>query len=211
MFQGVIMPPPSVFAKSKMTFAPYNTTQINYKGLCEFQNLYKMMHDWLVSRKFMHYPSGSPNIEDYFQEYLLSPGGPKNNWIWWRTMRKENAMFNYYIEVNFQCLVLSTKEVVIKGEKMKLNDGEVSIWITGFLQVDPNAQWTEKGNSLLSHAYDLFAEKEFVTVIDDHESDICMYCGELFERAKQYLHLMTAMPLQKPFHPESANPNVQGG
>ncbi len=203
------MPPPSVtnFGHGN-TQNVYRTTQINFKGLHNFEGLYKMMHDWLTSHNYKHFPTESDNIEDYYQEYVLSQGGPRNNWIWWRTMRKENKMFNYYVEVNIQCLVLGTKEVVFKGEKVKMNDGELSIFVTGYLQIDPSKQWLEKNNHFLEQTYELFKEKEFIAVIDEHESDLTQHCAELFERCKQHLNLMTSMPLQKPFHPELGYPQL---
>ena len=203
------MPPPSVMKfGNNNTYKVFGTAQINFKGIHHFESLYKMMHDWMTSRGFKHFPTGSDNIEDYFQEYILSTGGPKNNWIWWRTMREENKMFNYYMEVNMQVLVMTTKEVVFKGEKIKMNDAEISIFITGYLQVDPNKQWIDKKDHFLEKAYELFKEKEFIGIIDEHETSVGMACMDLFERCKQHLNLMTSISLQKPFHPELGYPQL---
>lgn len=182
-----------------------NSMQINFKGIFHFENLYKMMHDWLTSKGYKHYPTKSDNIEDYYQEYILS-NGAKNNWIWWRTKKEENDMFNYYIDVNIQILVMTSKEVVYKGEKLKMNDAEISIFVTSYIEVDPSGQW--KTNNFMKKMFNLYKEKEFIAIIDDKESDVCMQAAVLFERAKQYLNLMTAMPLEKPFHPELGYPQL---
>ena len=198
------MPPPFVHCDPV-----YQETQINFKGLHNFELLYKMIFDWLKVQKYEHYPTGTDNVETYFQETLISPGGPKNNWIWWRTRRKESDMFYYHIEINMQTLVLNTKEVVFKGEKIKMNDGEINIFIKGFLEVDPTGQWREKDNNFLSSAYQIYKDRDFWNVIDDKESEVCEHAGLLFERCKQFLNLMTMASLQKPFHPQLGYPQMQ--
>jgi hypothetical protein len=177
---------------------------INYKGKFSLEGLYKMMHDWLSTKKYVSPDSADEKFEDYYFETILPGGTAKNHWIWWRTQKKYNDFFIYGIDVDFQTLVISSVEEVYKGVKVKLNDGELILKLKPKIIIDPEGRWTQDWFSEL--AYKHLYRKHYWALIEEREIDMYDQVYALSDKVKQYLGLITHNKLEKPFIPVTGYP-----
>jgi hypothetical protein len=189
-----------------VTKIAFKTFQINYKGDVLFQEWYKMLYDWLIRNDFVHVSSENELLEDYHFEMQVAGGSLKNRWIWWRTKRVEGPMFEFRVNVDFQTLAMKDKEIIHMGKKLKINDGEINLFITAELLVDPNNMWQK--NWLAKEMYDLLRRREFNEQIEDHKKKLYKLVVELHDRAKQSLQLETIVPREEPFIPLGGYPDL---
>ncbi|HLP80152.1 MAG TPA: hypothetical protein VK158_05935 [Acidobacteriota bacterium] len=177
---------------------------LNYKGIVHFENLYKMMFDWLNQRGYRYPGTGDENIEDYYGETILSGGAVKNAWILWRA-EKEDGFFLYQLEIDFQILVMGTKEIVYNDQKIKMNEGEFSLMIRAKMLFDKAELWTKK-DSLAKKILPWVYENQMHKVFEEKEADLHGQAHELMERVRQFIGLPTSRPLTRTYHPEGGYP-----
>ena len=87
---------------------------IRYKGVFDFQGLYKMMARWLKSRRFE------------FHENLYRLRGPELV-IRWYADRKKNPFGRQIIEIDIDIRGYEEVEAVVNGVKKKLVSGRMTI------------------------------------------------------------------------------------
>jgi hypothetical protein len=188
------------------TVIKFKTFQINYKGDVLFQEWYKMIYDWLIRNDFVHADTGDALIEDYHFEQQLAGGSLKSRWIWWRTKREENPMFEYRLNVDYQTLAMGEKEIIHNGKKIKINSGEINLFITAEMRIDPSDMWQK--NWLAKEMFDLLRRREFNEQVEDHKKKLYKLVVELHDRAKQSLQLETMVKREEPFIPLGGYPDV---
>ncbi|MFT4312578.1 MAG: hypothetical protein ACMXYF_05105 [Candidatus Woesearchaeota archaeon] len=181
---------------------------LNFKGVHNFENLYKMMFEFLTSRGFVH-PEGDENIEEYYNEVILPGGGAKNVWFWWRTVKKHSELFDLEIDVDCQLLVHKKKEIMHNNQKIKTHDGEILLSINARVIFDRKEKWQKGAISQL--LWDYIYRYHYRSQIDNNEDDLFDIVNDLFERVKQYLGLMTLSDRAPLFHPEGGYPQPVGG
>jgi hypothetical protein len=188
----------------------------NYKGPFSLEGLYKLLYDYLTFKKFCSAnmgvknekwsSAGDVNFEDYYFEYVLPGGTNKNHWIWWRTRKEESDFFWYEIDIDFQTLVLGTKEEVYKGAKIKLNEGEITFFIRARLVFDPLDHWTKQ-----SFGPDLFAwieRNHYYKQIDEKVGDLKGEVEGIFDKARQFMGMYTLDSSAEPFVPSGGYPQI---
>jgi len=184
---------------------------INFKGTFHFENLYKLIFDWLGQRGYSYSRNtvrefGDENFEDYYFELVLPGGAAKCQWIFWRAAKPESDIFKYNIEIDFQTLVLGTKEIVVHGDKFKTNDGELTIMMRAWIDFDKNGIWSK--NDLVKKAFPIVREHDLQELIDDKIDDLHGMTNQLWELIKQYLGLIPLSPMRKPYHPQLGVPQT---
>lgn len=179
---------------------------INFKGVHNFENLYKMMYEFLTQRQFKH-PAGDANIEEYYGETMLAGGEMKNCWIWWRTVKNANDMFDYHLDINVQILTLKTIEVMHNDRKVKTHDGEITITIKSNVVFDKDEKI--KKHWLTSSLWNMFNRNHYYKLIDQNKDDLYSVKNDLYERIKQYLGLQLLSGRDPAFHPEGGLPQFE--
>jgi hypothetical protein len=184
----------------------FKTFQINYKGDILFLEWYKILYDWLIRNDFYHADTGDALIEDYHLEQQFTGGAMKSRWIWWRTKRVEGPMFEFKLNVDFQTLGMSDKEIIHRGKKLKINYGEINLFITAEMIIDPQNMWQK--NWLAKEMYDLLKRREFNEQIEFHKKKLYKLVVELHDRAKQSLQLETMVKREESFIPLGGYPDL---
>ncbi|MFT4313295.1 MAG: hypothetical protein ACMXYA_02720, partial [Candidatus Woesearchaeota archaeon] len=180
---------------------------LSFKGDVHFTNYYKMLYDWLINNGFRHRPVGTDEsdagieIEDYYSEIRMP--GFSNHWVWWRLQQQQpngDDLFDFHLDVVFQTLGLKQKEILVNGNKFKVNSGEVNVKIYAKV-VFHKDKLTD--NWLGKTLFDYLRWKHYQSLIDEHKADMYDMTMEFYDRAKQGLGLDTFVTnLQDPFHPK---------
>lgn len=180
--------------------------------------LYKRIHRFLQEERWFdlkgsEIDNGSGEYEDYF--FQRKDGPMQFNQIWWRaTKRPEihgNKYIQFYLALDIATIAMKVKEVVVDGQKMKLEDGELRVRaFLYFVDEDPNKgstgnEW--KQNSILSMAKNLgFWKRENLEVEKRCKMELIKFSNDLYELIQKYTGLKPEGPA-KDFFPQGGATN----
>ncbi|MFC1741671.1 hypothetical protein ACFL3V_04000 [Nanoarchaeota archaeon] len=196
------MPPPFEIKKPKLV----RTFSIVFKHVFSMEYLYKRVHEWLIEEGYCSDSSGANGDKWIEKLYLerIDGKGAKQIWIWWRTSKMHNnKFFKFHFDVDYHVLNLTSQEIVIDGTKVKTNKGEVEMWITAKLELDPAGDWNN--HFLLKNPYiqNFYLNRMYKRRIEQAEDMLIRDSSRLMGAVKQYFQLESWIPeyTGKPFHP----------
>jgi len=173
---------------------------LNYKHTFSMEHLYKRLHAWLVDEG---YGGDDKWMEKLYLERMLAPG-VKQIWIWWRpTKGSDNNFFKFDLEIDFHALGLTQKEIVHEGEKFKINAGEIEVFITAHMWVDPKKTWNKHWLMKYKYLQDYFLNKIYRHKIEEEEEKFVKDITRLLGAIKQYYQLDSYLKeyQEEPFQP----------
>ncbi len=176
---------------------------INFKHIFSMEYLYKRVHEWIIEEGYCS-ASNDKWMEKLYLE-RISGNGAKQIWVWWRTSKNyPNDFFKLYLDVDFHGLNLQTEEIVVEGTKVKTNKGEVEVFVTAKMELDPKGEWNK--NFILQNKYlqRFYLNRMYKTRIESVEDQLIKDASRLLGAVKQYLQLESWMPeyAGPPFHPK---------
>lgn len=186
---------------------------ISYKGHVNFEMLYKMMYEWLCQNGYQDVDGAKDKFEHHYYEKLEPDGMKSEIWIWWRTIKKSpdgNPYFDFRIMVEFQVLALKQDALVVDGNKFKMHQGEVNIFLRGFLDNAHKKDKEWKKSVLFKQISNWWVNKAYLSQIDEREDDLYDDINKFYAAIKHYLGLNNYHDFRKPsFHPEKGLPQYK--
>jgi len=204
--------------------------RVKYKDVFHLKNLYIMLHEYLYEEGWYGTPKAEKqgeryismahlNIEKLYLEKFCQTGlhsGGKEMWVWWRLQKapdtKFNAYFKYRLDMDFHMVYLQNREVMHQGKKMKVQWGEIEIFIRPWIEGDINGQWEK--HWFLKHMQALYEERLLIQEMDKREKELWREAYRLQGVIKRYFNMRTFIPVPEPFHPAvygyEAEPNAGG-
>lgn len=184
--------------------------EVEKEDVFHLKNLYKMIQEWLDLNFFYSVDqstiasdprSRDKNIETLYFQRILQDGKSEHH-IWWRVHKipRQNKYYKYYMKLDFQTLNMGTKEVTIRGEKIKTNQGDIIIRCKCYLVIDYNHEW--RNHWFLKHFQRLFLQYIYKKQIDYLKTDVWLTTYKLQDVIKQYLNMKTPYDMPRPFHNE---------
>lgn len=176
-----------------------DTLTIIYKDIFNFKNLYEMMHEYLTEEGFVDdNGDGKDSFEVFYWERRKPGTGAKDYNIWWRLKKDVSAWWQYRVNVDFLGLHIDNTEVMHEGKKVKLQNGELDLFITPFIVLDPKKRW-QKGTMFDSfiRPFRLRAiKKEFSW----HKQQMEGFGAEFQAKVKDFFDLKQFEDMGEPLH-----------
>jgi len=120
-------------------------TRVKFSGVFDFRDLYRMVRDYLQDKGYVQGDSWKYMENYYSEKHSSNPKEGNTVWIWWRTFKKGDEGSTFYtqhIDIDFHARFLKDTEMVIDGEKRRLQKGELEILFSAYLNVDPDNKWS---------------------------------------------------------------------
>jgi len=114
-----------------------NRLLIRYKGVFDFEGLYRMMHAWLINKRFLFH-------EDRYKDKVATPFGNELE-IDWKAEKKVTEYIKEYIIINFHLWDFSEVEIIKDGKKVKMTKSRMEIWFDAKLEMDYTQKFQGKG------------------------------------------------------------------
>lgn len=111
--------------------------KIMYNGVFDFEGLYRMMHAWLVNKRFIFH-------ENKYKDKVFTPFGNELE-IEWVAEKKVTEYVQEYITVHFHLWDFSEVEVIKDGKKMKMTKSRMLIKLDAKLELDYTKKFIGKG------------------------------------------------------------------
>jgi hypothetical protein len=113
---------------------------VNWKDIFHLDNLYLLMHEWLVEHNY-----ASRDVKSFPERYYLHKEGQAGKEIWfrWRPNRMPlagNNRWRFDIDIDVHVLTMKDVEAVIAGKKYKAHQGEVEVQVSAKLIEDPSGE-----------------------------------------------------------------------
>ena len=111
---------------------------VNRKDIMLLENLYLLMHEWLIEHGY-----ASRDDSSFPEGYYLHRDGPAGKEIWWRWRPNKyplgnNKLWKFDMNIDVHVLTLKDIEAVIAGKKYKAQQGEVEVQVAANLLRDPD-------------------------------------------------------------------------
>jgi hypothetical protein len=110
---------------------------LRYKGVFDFEGMYRMMHAWLISKRFVFH-------EDLYKDKVFTPFGNELE-IKWRAERKVTEYIKEYITIYFHLWDFAEVEVIKEGRKLKMTKSRMEIKFDAQLEMDYTKKFQDKG------------------------------------------------------------------
>jgi len=155
-----------------------DTINLSYSGLFSAPDLYKMLDDWLREKGYTKHEKR--NYEQAFQT-------GKDVFLHQEPYKRITDYVKYVITADIN--LTGIREVVVDKDKRKvrLNEGEVSISFTGWLEFDWEHRWEKKPLFYFLRA--IFDQFIFKVNTDKFEHGLIEEVNQLHTMTKAFLNL----------------------
>lgn len=122
--------------------------KVEHAGLMDFAGLYSYAHNWFKEEGY------SVDETKYSEK---SDGTKRGIDIEWKITKTLSDYFKFDNKLKFEVTDLTDVEVEIDGKKKKMNQGKVTMEITGNLIKDPDSKWqTTPFNRFIRDVYNKY-------------------------------------------------------
>ncbi|MBI4450406.1 hypothetical protein HY642_00390 [Candidatus Woesearchaeota archaeon] len=165
---------------------------VTYKDVFSMSYFYLLMHEWLVDEGY-----ATRSDEKFPETFYLQRENPqfgKELWIRWRLQKNPmgSKLWRYDLDIDMHILGLKEVEVVSKGQKLKMDKGEVEVRVAANLVYDYENGF--KNHPVLKD----FRKAIFVWLLKkqfgQHKRGLISEAYRFQEALKTYLKLETYLP-----------------
>jgi len=110
---------------------------VKYKGVFDYEGLYKMMHAWIISKRFLFH-------ENKYKDKVATPFGNEVE-ITWDAEKKVTEFIREWIKVEFHMWDFSEVEVIKDGKKTKAAKTRMVITFKAYIEFDYSGRFREDG------------------------------------------------------------------
>jgi hypothetical protein len=109
---------------------------VKFKGVFDYEGLYKMMHAWLISKRFLFH-------EPKYKDKVSTPFGNEIE-INWDCEKKVTEFIREWIHIEFHMWDFSEVEVIKDGKKTKAAKTRMEIKFSCQVELDYSKKFTEE-------------------------------------------------------------------
>jgi len=162
------------------TFTVSKGLKVKWKGIFDFNDLYRKMKFWL---DFQGYGNEKSNFKE--EKYIERiKGNSKNLEIRWKGEKNVSDYFSFVITITFLVIGLSEIEIENEGKKLPMNKGEVEIKFTAELVKNRSGKW--KKDSWLRSFYERFVVRDR---IENYKIELYKKLYSFHDEVKAYLEI----------------------
>ena len=185
--------------------------KVKFNDVYHLKNLYIMMHEYLGEEgwfgslgkgmSYVHRDIESLYSEKFFQKGLHRGG--KEMWVYWRLWKfaegKYSGFFRNQIDVDMHMVYTQDIEIMHHGKKMKVQKGEIELFIRPKLELDYANEWGD--HWFLKHFKKLYIDRIMSQEVAKREKELWREAYRFQGKIKKFLNLRIFIPVPEPFHP----------
>lgn len=157
---------------------------IRHKGVFDFEGLYRMMHAWIINKRFLFH-------EGRYKDKVYTPFGNELE-IEWEAEKKVTEYIREWIVVKFHLWDFSEVEVIKEGKKVKMTKSRMEIKFDCELEMDYTKKFQGAGK-LAQQLGSFYQNKVMYWEWRIKYADALTYSlYDLHQKAKKYLEYESA-------------------
>jgi len=109
--------------------------RIKYTDIFNGKMLYQTLWMWLQENGWVDEEERGNHYETYYFE-RTEQNGMKELFIRWRMFKSfdNTPAFNFYLDFDFHWVNISNTEVIVEGQKLKVNKGIMELYIRPYIE-----------------------------------------------------------------------------
>ncbi|MDO8642268.1 MAG: hypothetical protein Q7R76_01600 [Candidatus Woesearchaeota archaeon] len=146
----------------------YIVKKISYEGYFNYRELFRILDFWQRDKFY--------DKREHRSEEMVTDKG-KNIDLEFLPWKKYTDYFKGVFKIVITVQHMKEVEIMVRGEKRKMNHGSIDIQITGYLIVDYEGYWDR--HPLLTFIRDIFDRyfnwyitKKYINMLTDHANDL---------------------------------------
>ncbi|MBI2144887.1 hypothetical protein HYU18_01035 [Candidatus Woesearchaeota archaeon] len=181
--------------------------EVVYKEMFVMQPLYRMTRQWLMENEYTD-NAGDAALESNMEIlYWWREGNhinphEKELRIWWRTKKKGvpggtfgSGYYTHHIDIDWNVINWIDKEIMVDGQKKKVQSGEIRILIMPHIEVRDM-----EGTPLIKYFNQWFLTRLIKKNLEENRKVLYQDAYRLQNTIKKYLELKSFLPKEDVFH-----------
>ena len=182
--------------------------RVKYKDIFDLKAFYEALHEWLLEYDWKDAEDKSDHWETYYGERIDNTGA-KEIWFQWRPIKDpvDAPFLRYYLDFDFHCIAITSAEIVKDGMKLKVNKGEVELFMTAYMELKYEKEFDQ--HWLLKEFKALFTKRVYRKILEQRKKELYQETYALQNYIKQFFKLKRYLPYEetKSFFPSQAWPS----
>lgn len=170
--------------------------EVEKESVMKLKPIYEALHEFLMEEGYAHPQSGDDIFEDLYWERHV-PQGFKEQHIWWRATKDINKMIRYFVQLDYQTILVEPAEVAYKGKKKKLEKVDLIIRIKCYVQFDPEDILNK---SMWGSFKRMFFNKLYHQEVLYHQGEMKEFAMRLQRLCKGFMEMQTDKEHPRIFH-----------
>lgn len=170
--------------------------RVKYKDIFDLKTFYDDFHEYLMEHDWADVDNGQEHWETYYDE-RINKDGLKELRIFWRCWKKapNSTYLSYYLDLSWKCLAIVSTEIVLNGQKFKVNKGEVEITVSAFIDKEYEKEFAK--SKILGQVKKLFTKRIYKKILKTREKELYQEVYAMFNWLKQYFKLKRYLPYEE--------------
>ena len=177
-------------------------TRVKYLGVFDFKQFYRDIRDQVQDKGYIN-ENNWKYMEPYYSEkHSSDPREATTVWIWWRTSKKEedNPFYTRHIDIEFHLRYLRDVEMMIDGQKRRLQKAEIELLFDAWVELDAGNKWED--HWLLKNFLDMFVRRIWRKRREAEKWGTVGDCMVIQTMVKDYFKIHKFVgPPKEPFYP----------
>lgn len=187
--------------------------RIKYKDIFDMKEFYETLHEWLLEYGWRDWEEKDTKFKDHWESFYyekMDRSGAKEIWIRWRVFKNAEGTkaFRYFLDLDFHNVGLMPTEIIRGGKKIKVDKGELDLYLKPALQTVYKQEFTKQGG-FLNKILDLFTKRIYRRETEVRKKELYQEAYTLQNFIKQWFKLKRYLPYEetKEFSPSKAWPS----
>lgn len=126
---------------------PFSFWELTIKDTFDLKELYKRIRVFLIEEGFKDLFAKKDDFESFYYE-KENPDGTKAHKIWWRAQKfaksEGHNHLKFYVALDYTTVMMTKKEIMINGQKVKLDSGELKLEFSLYIDFHANKDDLDK-------------------------------------------------------------------
>lgn len=155
-----------------------DSEKITYEGIFDMGEFYKHVYEWLAWRKY--------DVSEKKYKEKIKPAG-KEMEIVWSAGRDLDEYSAFKIDVQMLIIGLNDVEVQKNGAKIKMQKGEITIYVSAYIATDRQDFWVSRPQfAFLQKFYEKYLYR---SAIETMKGELWKQGWDFFNECKAFLNL----------------------
>lgn len=170
--------------------------RVKYKDVFDLKEFYIGLREWFKDRQWADEEDKNEHWESYYGE-RIDKSGSREIWWWWRLFKNapDSDYLKFYIDIDVHCLGITDTEVIINGNKLKVNKGEIDLYMEGLIEKTYEASFQK--NWILREVKDVFTRRIYRKNLEQRRKELYKEMYELNNFVKQWFKLKRYLPYEE--------------
>jgi hypothetical protein len=172
-----------------------DTVITNKKNPFDFKNFYVYMYNWFIDNEYLDMYGGTDFYETYYWEIREQV---REIWFRWKLIKKTDLSYlSYPFEIVVHVIAMGEKEVVVNGNKINLQDGEIEVTAKAWMEFDEKTFDDVTKNKLFKR---WILWKGIKDVVEENKGDLISDFNDFASFVKSFFDI-TGGSSDELFHP----------